>query len=65
MSPLNLCHHRFQQLGLFSGGGIDLLLQFVAQAHQLVDADDNAVLFGSGRQPNNDFPYYSLADSWN
>jgi hypothetical protein len=48
--PLYLRHHGVEQFGLFAGGGIDPAIQCVAQGHQLVYFDDNAVLFVSGWQ---------------
>ncbi len=45
-----------EQLGLLAVSGIDLLLQRVAQSHQLVDFGDDAMLFGEGRKSN----YYLL-----
>ncbi len=45
-SCLYLCHHGVEEFGLLAGGGVNLLFQRVAQGHQLVDAGDNALLFG-------------------
>ena len=62
---LYLGHHEVEQFCLFSSGGGAQFFQFIAAGHQLIDTGNDAVLFGSRRQPNNDFPYDSLADSWN
>jgi len=43
-------HHGAQQFGLFAVGGVDLLVEGVAQDHQLVDAGNDAVLFGEWRK---------------
>jgi hypothetical protein len=38
-------HHGAEKFGLFAAGGVDLLIERIAQGHQLVDAGDDAVLF--------------------
>ena len=45
---LYLRHHGVEEFGLFVGGGVDLPVEGVATGHQLVDAGDDAVLFGEG-----------------
>jgi xanthine/CO dehydrogenase XdhC/CoxF family maturation factor len=52
-------HHGAQEFGLFAGGGVDLLVERVAQGHQLVDAGDDAVLFGEGGQWDKESSYVS------
>jgi hypothetical protein len=62
---LYLRHHGVEKFGLFAGGGLNLLLQSVAETHQLVDTGDNAVLFregGEGKFPQQDV---ISANPWN
>ena len=42
---LDLSHNSSEEFGLFAAGGVDLLVERIAEGHQLVDLGDDAVLF--------------------
>ena len=50
VAPSHLLHYGVKQGGLFASGGVNLLFPFIAHGHEFVYFDDDAVLFGEGRE---------------
>lgn len=49
MAALHLRHHGIEEFAPLAGVGLDLLVQRIAQGHELVDLGDDAVLFREWR----------------